>query len=176
LVFYPEADWALPRRIAAMNVTTRSPSRLTRTLAWTLLLAAGIAACSDSTGREPQDGVFTFQRVAGPFAGHPLMDAWTDGGQTIVVVGGGGTIARTADGGTAWYRPLIGTSGTFNAIWGEGSVLVAVGHFGLVQRSVDGGSVNWMGGSPISTQRGIAKVLKVASPTRRDATRLLFNG
>jgi photosystem II stability/assembly factor-like uncharacterized protein len=56
------------------------------------------------------------------------MDTWTDGGQIIVVVGQGGTIARNADGGATWCRHQSGTS---NAVWGEGSVLVAVGNSGL---------------------------------------------
>jgi photosystem II stability/assembly factor-like uncharacterized protein len=76
-----------------------------------------------------------------PPGGATLTDVWDNGGGNVYVVGSGGAIMHTQNGGASWDTPASNTAADLYAVWGQPGALYAVGAGGVVIRSGDG--VTW---------------------------------
>jgi hypothetical protein len=85
-------------------------------------------------GDAPLDGPWEKVPVRGKLRG-----LWVQGEGRVVLVGDGGAIARTHDGGQTWERSTVEDAGALISVWGGGETMLAVGE-GISQiRSEDGG-------------------------------------
>lgn len=100
-----------------------------------------VYSCSDDsvTPRPPQQYCDWLSQGS-----ESLYDASFTDANTGTVVGGGGTILRTTDGGTTWVRQKSGTANRLTGVsFTDASTGTVVGEEGTILRTTDGGAT-WM--------------------------------
>ncbi|WP_437690821.1 WD40/YVTN/BNR-like repeat-containing protein [Sorangium sp. So ce176] len=85
-------------------------------------------------GDAPLEGPWVKVPVRGKFRG-----LWVAGPGRVVLVGDGGSIAQTHDGGQTWARSNEEGAGSLIAVWGSGERILVVGGGSAQIRSDDGG-------------------------------------
>jgi photosystem II stability/assembly factor-like uncharacterized protein len=100
--------------------------------------ATGGSGAVGGDGGSGGDGLPAWTPVASGTTAN-LRSVWVDdGGTTAFVVGDGGALLRSDDGGETWQALDSTTTEDLHAVWGVGGEIYAVGDAGVVVHSLDG--------------------------------------
>jgi hypothetical protein len=107
-----------------------------------------------------------------------LHAIWGSGDDDIFVVGAGGTILHSENGGRSWEQRTSGTANDLNGVFGAGpGYVVAVGDSGTILVSTDG--VNWApqaSGTAEDLNAVVVKNSSDATAVGQNGTILFWNG